>query len=424
VAASETHRAITAVWRIESARLIAGLTRMVRDVGLAEDLAQEALVAALERWPQSGIPERPGAWLMATAKHRAIDQLRRTKLLERKHEELGRELELERELAMPDLEAALDDDIGDDLLRLVFISCHPVLSTEARVALTLRLLGGLTTEEIARAFLVPDATIAQRIVRAKRTLAEKQVPFEVPRGAERTDRLSSVLEVIYLIFNEGYAATAGDDWMRPALCEDALRLGRILAELVPHEPEVHGLVALMEIQASRSPARIGPGGEPVLLLDQDRRRWDQVLVRRGLAALERAEALHGGVRGPYALQAAIAACHARARTPADTDWPRIAALYGALAQLVPSPVVELNRAVAVAMASGPAAGLELVDALTAEPSLRSYHLLPSVRGDLLAKLGRFDEARAECERAASLTRNARERELLLARAAACARGSA
>jgi RNA polymerase sigma-70 factor (ECF subfamily) len=424
VAASETHRAITAVWRIESARLIAGLTRMVRDVGLAEDLAQEALVAALERWPQSGIPERPGAWLMATAKHRAIDQLRRTKLLERKHEELGRELELERELAMPDLEAALDDDIGDDLLRLVFISCHPVLSTEARVALTLRLLGGLTTEEIARAFLVPDATIAQRIVRAKRTLAEKQVPFEVPRGAERTDRLSSVLEVIYLIFNEGYAATAGDDWMRPALCEDALRLGRILAELVPHEPEVHGLVALMEIQASRSPARIGPGGEPVLLLDQDRRRWDQVLVRRGLAALERAEALHGGVRGPYALQAAIAACHARARTPADTDWPRIAALYGALAQLVPSPVVELNRAVAVAMASGPAAGLELVDALTAEPSLRSYHLLPSVRGDLLAKLGRFDEARAECERAASLTRNARERELLPARAAACARGSA
>jgi RNA polymerase sigma-70 factor (ECF subfamily) len=424
VAASETHRAITAVWRIESARLIAGLTRMVRDVGLAEDLAQEALVAALERWPQSGIPERPGAWLMATAKHRAIDQLRRTKLLERKHEELGRELELERELAMPDLEAALDDDIGDDLLRLVFISCHPVLSTEARVALTLRLLGGLTTEEIARAFLVPDATIAQRIVRAKRTLAEKQVPFEVPRGAERTDRLSSVLEVIYLIFNEGYAATAGDDWMRPALCEDALRLGRILAELVPQEPEVHGLVALMEIQASRSPARIGPEGEPVLLLDQDRRRWDQVLVRRGLAALERAEALHGGVRGPYALQAAIAACHARARTPADTDWPRIAALYGALAQLVPSPVVELNRAVAVAMASGPAAGLELVDALTAEPSLRSYHLLPSVRGDLLAKLGRFDEARAECERAASLTRNARERELLLARAAACARGSA
>jgi RNA polymerase sigma-70 factor (ECF subfamily) len=424
VAASETHRAITAVWRIESARLIAGLTRMVRDVGLAEDLAQEALVAALERWPESGIPDKPGAWLMATAKHRAIDLLRRSKLLERKHEELGREMEVERELAMPDLDAAIDDDIGDDLLRLVFISCHPVLSTEARVALTLRLLGGLTTEEIARAFLVPEATVAQRIVRAKRTLAEKQVPFEVPRGAERTDRLSSVLEVVYLIFNEGYAATAGDEWMRPALCEDALRLGRILAELVPQEPEVHGLVALMEIQASRSPARIGPEGEPVLLLDQDRRRWDQVLVRRGLAALERAEALQGGARGPYAVQAAIAACHARARTPADTDWPRIAALYGALVRLVPSPVVELNRAVAVAMASGPAAGLELVDALTAEPSLRSYHLLPSVRGDLLAKLGRFDEARAECERAASLTRNARERELLLARAAACARGSA
>jgi RNA polymerase sigma-70 factor, ECF subfamily len=424
VAASETHRAITAVWRIESARLIAGLTRMVRDVGLAEDLAQEALVAALERWPESGIPDKPGAWLMATAKHRAIDLLRRSKLVERKHEELGREMEVERELAMPDLDAAIDDDIGDDLLRLVFISCHPVLSTEARVALTLRLLGGLTTEEIARAFLVPEATVAQRIVRAKRTLAEKQVPFEVPRGAERTDRLSSVLEVVYLIFNEGYAATAGDEWMRPALCEDALRLGRILAELVPQEPEVHGLVALMEIQASRSPARIGPEGEPVLLLDQDRRRWDQVLVRRGLAALERAEALQGGARGPYAVQAAIAACHARARTPADTDWPRIAALYGALVRLVPSPVVELNRAVAVAMASGPAAGLELVDALTAEPSLRSYHLLPSVRGDLLAKLGRFDEARAECERAASLTRNARERELLLARAAACARGSA
>ncbi|HJW69259.1 MAG TPA: sigma-70 family RNA polymerase sigma factor, partial [Candidatus Binatia bacterium] len=383
MAASETHRAITAVWRIESARLIAGLTRMVRDVGLAEDLAQEALVAALERWPESGIPDKPGAWLMATAKHRAIDLLRRSKLLERKHEELGREMEVERELAMPDLDAAIDDDIGDDLLRLVFISCHPVLSTEARVALTLRLLGGLTTEEIARAFLVPEATVAQRIVRAKRTLAEKQVPFEVPRGAERTDRLSSVLEVVYLIFNEGYAATAGDDWMRPALCEDALRLGRILAELVPQEPEVHGLVALMEIQASRSPARIGPEGEPVLLLDQDRRRWDQVLVRRGLAALERAEALQGGVRGPYAVQAAIAACHARARTPADTDWPRIAALYGALVRLVPSPVVELNRAVAVAMASGPAAGLELVDALTAEPSLRSYHLLPSVRGDLL-----------------------------------------
>jgi len=424
VAASETHRAITAVWRIESAKLIAGLTRMVRDVGLAEDLAQEALVAALERWPESGIPDRPGAWLMATAKHRAIDLLRRTKLLERKHEELGREMEVERELAMPDLDAALDDGIGDDLLRLVFISCHPVLSTEARVALTLRLLGGLTTEEIARAFLVPEATVAQRIVRAKRTLAEKQVPFEVPRGAERTERLSSVLEVLYLVFNEGYAATAGDDWMRPALCEDALRLGRILAELAPQEPEVHGLVALMEIQASRARARIGPEGEPVLLLDQDRSRWDHVLVRRGLAALERAEALHGGAGGPYVLQAAIAACHARARTSEETDWSRIAELYGALARLAPSPVVELNRAVAVAMAFGPAAGLELVDALGAEPSLREYHLLPSVRGDLLAKLGRFDEARAECERAASLTRNARERALLLARAAACARGSA
>jgi len=424
VAASETHRAITAVWRIESAKLIAGLTRMVRDVGLAEDLAQEALVAALERWPESGIPDRPGAWLMATAKHRAIDLLRRTKLLERKHEELGREMEVERELAMPDLDAALDDGIGDDLLRLVFISCHPVLSTEARVALTLRLLGGLTTEEIARAFLVPEATVAQRIVRAKRTLAEKQVPFEVPRGAERTERLSSVLEVLYLVFNEGYAATAGDDWMRPALCEDALRLGRILAELAPQEPEVHGLVALMEIQASRARARIGPEGEPVLLLDQDRSRWDHVLVRRGLAALERAEALHGGAGGPYVLQAAIAACHARARTAEETDWSRIAGLYGGLARLAPSPVVELNRAVAVAMAFGPAAGLELVDALGAEPSLREYHLLPSVRGDLLAKLGRFDEARAECERAASLTRNARERALLLARAAACARGSA
>ena len=424
MAASETHRAINAVWRIESARLIAGLARMVRDVGLAEDLAQDALVAALERWPESGIPDRPGAWLMATAKHRAIDVLRRTKLLERKHEELGREMEVERDLAMPDLEAALDDGIGDDLLRLVFISCHPVLSTEARVALTLRLLGGLTTEEIARAFLVPEATIAQRIVRAKRTLAEKRVPFEVPRGAERIERLSSVLEVLYLVFNEGYAATAGDDWMRPALCEDALRLGRILAELAPQEPEVHGLVALMEIQASRARARVAPDGEPVLLLDQDRGRWDHVLVRRGLAALERAEALHAGARGPYVLQAAIAACHARARTAEETDWSRIAALYGALARLAPSPVVELNRAVAVAMAFGPAAGLELVDALGAEPSLRGYHLLPSVRGDLLAKLGRFDEARAECERAASLTRNARERALLLARAAACARGSA
>jgi RNA polymerase sigma factor (sigma-70 family) len=423
VAASDTHRAINAVWRIESARLIAGLARLVRDVGVAEDLAQEALVAALERWPESGIPDKPGAWLMATAKHRAIDLLRRTRLLERKREELGRELEVERELASVDLDAAIDDDIGDDLLRLVFISCHPVLSTEARVALTLRLLGGLSTEEIARAFLVPEATVAQRIVRAKRTLAEKRVPFEVPRGEERVARLSSVLEVVYLVFNEGYAATAGDDWMRPALCEDALRLGRILAELVPQEPEVHGLVALMEIQASRARARIGPSGEPVLLLDQDRTRWDRLLVRRGLAALARAEALPGGAQGPYALQAAIAACHARASTPEQTDWARIASLYDALARVVPTPVVELNRAVAVAMASGPAAGLELVDALVGEPSLRSYHLLPSVRGDLLGRLGRFDEARAECERAASLTRNARERELLLARAAAYARES-
>ena len=421
--ASDTQRAIDAVWRIESARLIAGLARIVRDVGVAEDLAQEALVAALERWPESGIPDKPGAWLMTTAKHRAIDLLRRSQLVERKHEELGREIAAQRELAAPDLDAALDDGIGDDLLRLVFISCHPVLSTEARVALTLRLLGGLTTEEIARAYLVPEATVAQRIVRAKRTLAEKRIPFEVPRGAELAARLSSVLEVVYLIFNEGYSATAGDDWMRPALCEDALRLARILAGLMPAEPEVHGLVALMEIQASRSRARLGPSGEPVLLLDQNRARWDHVLIRRGLAALERAEAL-GGARGPYALQAAIAACHARAGTPEETDWTRIAALYDALSRLAPSPVVELNRAVAVSMASGPAAGLELVDALTAEPSLEGYHLLPSVRGDLLAKLGRFNEARDEFERAASLTRNGRERQLLLERAAACARESA
>ena len=421
--ASDTQRAIDAVWRIESARLIAGLARIVRDVGVAEDLAQEALVAALERWPESGIPDKPGAWLMTTAKHRAIDLLRRSQLVERKHEELGREIAAQRELAAPDLDATLDDGIGDDLLRLVFISCHPVLSTEARVALTLRLLGGLTTEEIARAYLVSEATVAQRIVRAKRTLAEKRIPFEVPRGAELAARLSSVLEVVYLVFNEGYSATAGDDWMRPALCEDALRLGRILAGLMPAEPEVHGLVALMEIQASRSRARLGPSGEPVLLLDQNRALWDQVLIRRGLAALARAEAL-GGAQGPYALQAAIAACHARARTPEETDWRRIAALYDALARLAPSPVVELNRAVAVSMASGPAAGLALVDALTAEPVLEGYHLLPSVRGDLLAKLGRFDEARDEFERAASLTRNGRERQLLLERAAACARESA
>jgi RNA polymerase sigma factor (sigma-70 family) len=418
VTAVDTHRAIETVWRIESARLIAGLARIVRDVGLAQDLAQDALVAALERWPESGIPDKPAAWLMATAKHRAIDLLRRNTLLDRKHEELSREIEARRELSVGDFEAAADDDIGDDLLSLMFTACHPVLSKKARVALTLRLLGGLETSEIARAFLVPEPTIAQRIVRAKRTLAEARVPFEVPRGAELSARLSSVLEVLYLVFNEGYSATAGDDWIRPGLCEDALRLGRILAGLVPREPEVHGLVALMEIQASRLRARVGPAGEPVLLLDQDRARWDRLLIRRGLAALERAEAL-GGALGPYALQAAIAACHARARTAAETDWARIAALYEALLRVQPSPVVELNRAMAVAMASGPAAGLELADRLTSEPSLTAYHLLPSVRGDLLAKLGRFDEARAEFVRAASLTRNARERQLLLERAAMC-----
>ena len=412
---SEAHRAIEAVWRIESARLIAGLTRLVRDVGVAEDLAQDALVAALEQWPASGVPDNPGAWLMATAKHRAIDGLRRGKMLERKHEELGAELEARQE-TVPDFDAAIDDHVGDDLLRLMFISCHPVLSTEARTALTLRLLGGLTTEEIARAFLVPVATIAQRIVRAKRTLAEARVPFEVPRGAELAARLASVLEVIYLVFNEGYSATAGDDWVRPALCEDALRLGRILAELM-NEPEVHGLVALMEIQASRLRARVGPSGAPILLLDQDRARWDHLLIRRGLAALERAEAF-GGSLGPYALQAAIAACHARAPRAEETDWTRITALYDALAQLAPSPVVELNRGVAYGMAFGPAAGLEIVDPLMSEPALEHYHLLASVRGDLLARLGRFAEARAEFERAAALTRNARERELLLARAAA------
>ncbi|WP_437686710.1 RNA polymerase sigma factor [Sorangium sp. So ce176] len=421
--APDVHRAIHAVFRIESARLIAGLARMVRDVGLAEELAQDALVAALERWPESGVPDNPGAWLMATAKRRAIDELRRHKRIDRKHEELGHEIEAQRAMAAPDLDAALDDDVGDDLLRLVFTACHPVLSTEAQVALTLRLLGGLTTDEIARAFLVPEPTVAQRIVRAKRTLAEARVPFEVPRGDELAPRLSSVLQVIYLVFNEGYSATAGDDWMRPALCEDALRLGRILAELVPKEPEVHGLVALLEIQASRSRARIGPSGEPILLLEQNRARWDHLLIRRGLAALERAAAL-GGALGPYALQAAIAACHARARTAEETDWARIAALYAALARITPSPVVELNRAVALSMAFGPAAGLAVVDALTSERSLASYHLLPSVRGDLLAKLGRLDEARAEFERAASLTRNARERALLLGRAAACAGGSA
>jgi RNA polymerase sigma factor (sigma-70 family) len=476
---ADTHRAIDAVWRIESARVIAGLTRLVRDVGLAEDLAQDALVAALEQWPASGIPHNPGAWLMATAKHRAIDRLRRNSLLERKHEELGREVAA-RELTVPDLAAALDDPVGDDLLRLVFICCHPVLTAEARVALTLRLLGGLTTTEIARAFLVPEATVAQRIVRAKRTLADAHVPFEVPRGHDLAARLSSVLEVVYLIFNEGYSATAGDDWMRPALCDDALRLGRILAELAPNEPEVHGLVALMEIQASRSRARVGPSGEPILLFDQNRAHWDQLLIHRGLAALERAERLaradpqssdekesrgkrnrserpRGLVQpesatpstaaeepagwpvqaplgrrfsapevslGPYALQAAIAACHARARTPEETDWPRIVALYETLARRTPSPVVELNRAVAVGMAFGPAAGLELVDALAAEPSLQNYHLLPTVRGDLLRKLGRFAEAGAEFDRAATLARNARERALLKERAENCARESA
>jgi RNA polymerase sigma-70 factor, ECF subfamily len=418
VKATDAHRAIEAVWRIESARIIAGLSRILRDVGLAEELAQDALVAALEQWPQSGVPDNPGAWLMATAKHRAIDRWRRDRRLERKHEELGRELQVQQEMAVPDLHATLDDDVGDDLLRLLFIACHPILSSEGRVALTLRLLGGLTTEEIARAFLVAEPTVAQRIVRAKKILADEKIPFEVPRGAELAARLASVLEVIYLTFNEGYSATAGDDWMRPALCEEALRLGRILAELAPREPEVHGLVALMEIQASRSRARVGPAGEPILLLDQNRVLWDQLLIRRGLAALHRSEQL-GGALGLYTLQAAIAACHARALTPETTDWLRIATIYEALAQVAPSPVVELNRAVAVAMASGPAAGLEIVNALTTEPSLRDYHLLPSVRGDLLAKLGRHDQARAEFERAAALTRNARERELLLSRARAC-----
>jgi RNA polymerase sigma factor (sigma-70 family) len=413
---SDIYRTIEAVWRIESAKLIAGLARMVRDIGVAEDLAQDALVAALEQWPRSGVPENPGAWLMATAKRRAIDRFRRDKMLDRKHEELALAAQPD---AMPDLDTAIDDPIGDDLLRLIFTACHPVLSTEARAALTLRMLGGLTTEEIARAFLVPAPTVAQRIVRAKRTLAEARVPFEVPRGSELAARLASVLAVIYLIYNEGYAATAGDDWMRPTLCEEALRLGRILAELVPEEPEVHGLVALMELQASRMRARLGPTGEPVLLLDQDRGRWDQLLIHRGLAALERAEKL-GGARGPYALQAAIAAGHARARTAAETDWTRIAALYDALAEVAPSPVVELNRAVAVGMAFGPEAGLELVDELRGEPALGSYYLLPAVRGDLLVKLGRLDEARSEFERAASLTQNARERRLLTERAAACA----
>jgi RNA polymerase sigma-70 factor, ECF subfamily len=417
VGAAETHRAIAAVWKIESARVIAGLTRIVRDVGVAEELAQDALVAALEQWPESGIPENPGAWLMGTAKHRAIDFLRRGTLIERKHEDLGREV-AEREMAVPDLAAAMDDHIGDDMLRLVFIACHPVLSTEARVALTLRLLGGLTTDEIARAYLVSEPTIAQRIVRAKRSLTEAHAPFEVPRGAEFTARLASVLQVLYLIFNEGYSATAGDDWLRPALCEEALRLGRILVGLVPEEAEAHGLVALMEIQASRAKARVNAEGEPILLLDQDRARWDQLLIHRGLAALDRAERLERP-RGSYGIQATIAACHARARVGEDTDWGRIAALYGELAEVAPSPIVELNRAVAVGMARGPAAGLEIVDPLVRDPALENYHLLPSVRGDLLRKLGRMDEARAEFERAASITRNARERNLLLERARSC-----
>jgi RNA polymerase sigma factor (sigma-70 family) len=425
VTATDTHCAIEAVFRLEQPKLIAGLTRIVRNVAIAEELAQDALVAALEQWPKSGIPEKPGAWLMTSAKNRAIDLFRRNKLLEQKHRELGYELEIEQETAQPDFDGALDDDIGDDLLRLVFTACHPILSTESRIALTLRLLGGLTTDEIARAFLVPEPTIAQRIVRAKRTLSEKNVPFEVPHGDELAARLSSVLAVVYLIFNEGYSATAGDDWMRPRLCDEALRLGRILAELAREEPEVHGLVALMEIQASRFPARIGSGGEPVLLLDQDRTRWDQLLIRRGLAAIDRATIrarILGRASGPYLLQASVAACHARARTAEQTDWATIVGLYEKLAELTPSPIVELNRAVALAMLFGPAAGLELVDTLISEPALKTYHLLPSVRGDLLQKLGRLNEARAEFERAAALTQNEREHKLLLDRAAACVCG--
>jgi RNA polymerase sigma factor (sigma-70 family) len=419
--ATDTHRAIDAVWRIERAKLIAGLTGIVRDIDLAEELAQDALVAALEQWPKTGIPDKPGAWLMAAAKHRAIDVFRRNSLRERKHEQLGYEFEVEQETGQPDLDAALDDHVGDDLLRLVFIACHPILSPDARAALTLRLLGGLTTDEIARAFLMPEPTVQQRIVRAKRILSDSRVPFEVPRGDELEARLSSVLSVIYLIFNEGYSATAGEDWMRPQLCQEALRLGRIVAELAPKEPEVRALVALMEIQASRCAARTGPSGEPVLL-DQDRARWDQLLIRRGLAALERAEALNaepGRSPAPYVLQAAIAACHARARSAEETDCAQIVGLYAKLGEVTPSPVVELNRAVALAMLFGPEAGLNVVDALNTEPALKTYHLLPSVRGDLLRKLGRFEEARAEFERAASLTRNERERRLLLDRAAAC-----
>ena len=417
----DTHAAIDAVWRMESPRLIAGLARITRDVGAAEDLAHDALVAALKQWPREGVPLNPGAWLMAAAKHRAIDLVRRRALLERKHGEVGRDLEEQQENSVPDYVSALDDDIGDDLLRLIFTSCHPVLSTEAQLALTLRLIGGLTTPEIARAFLVPEAAIAQRIVRAKRTLRDARVPFEVPRGAELSARLANVVQVIYLIFNEGYSATAGDDWHRPALCEDALRLGRILAELAPQEPEVHGLVALMEIQVSRTRARVNPNGEPILLLEQNRALWDRLLIRRGLAALARAEELSRamGKFGSYTLQAAIAACHARALTADATDWPRMAALYGELAQVAPSPIVELNRAVAVGMAQGPSAGLAILDEIAGDPALKNYHLLPSVRADLLRKLGRLDEARAEFERAASLTQNSRERDFLLSRASAC-----
>ncbi len=419
MSATGVQRTIEAVWRIEQAKIIAAIARMVRDVGLAEEFAQDALVTALAQWPEKGVPDKPAAWLMATGKRRAIDHLRRAKMLDRKHGEIGYDMEIEQEHGGPDIEAALDDDIGDDLLSLIFTACHPVLSPEARVALTLRLIGGLTTEEIARAFLVPEPTVAQRIVRAKRTLSEAGVPFEVPRGADRAERLSSVLGVLYLIFNEGYSATSGDDWIRPQLCEEAMRLGRILAGLTPSEPEVHGLVALMEIQASRLKARTGPDGEPVLLADQNRGQWDRLLIQHGLAALERAEALTPQ-RGPYVLQAAIAACHARALTADATDWPRIAALYLALSQLSPSPVIELNRAVALSMAFGPQAGLDLADQLVDEPALKNYHLLPGVRADLLAKLGRLDEAKAEFERAAAMTRNERERALLLQRATAIA----
>ena len=418
-ASDDTHQAIETVWRIESPRLIGGLVRMVRDVGLAEDLAQDALLSALEQWPESGVPRNPGAWLMATARRRAIDHFRHHGMAQHKHEQIGREIDESQPDTIAGLVDSMDDDIGDDLLRLLFISCHPVLSVEARAALTLRLIGGLSTLEIARAFLVPEPTIAQRIVRAKRTIAEARVPYEVPRGADRVARIASVLGVIYLIFNEGYSATAGDDWMRPALCEDALRLGRILATLAPDNAEVHGLVALMEIQASRSRARVGPDGEPILLMEQDRARWDRLLINRGLAALAKAEAI-GGSLGPYALQAAIAACHARATRPEDTDWHRIVALYDALAELAPSPVIELNRAVAISMADGPGAGLDIVDTLLDEPALKGYHLLPAVRGDLLVKLGRHAEARGEFERAAFLTQNVRERKLLLDRAARCA----